>query len=297
MLHTLLLTFPVVLCAGCDTNGERAGLPAFTDSCHTVQTPIRLPDAVRETSGLAVSGANEGVLWTHNDRGHDPVLHAISAEGTLLGSVTVSGALLIDWEDIDAAPCASGTCLYIADIGDNDGSRESITIYEVPEPSPDDRSTVAARALHARYPDRPHNAESMFVLGGDLYVVTKGDDGPIAVYRLPKAQHGQPGAVLERVREAMVRPESRTDRVTGASASPDGRSVAIRSYGSLYIYAAEALVGGGETAPLVIDLRQLGESQGEGVAIRDDGTVWLSSEAEGGDASPSLARLSCALPQ
>lgn len=297
MLHTLLLTFPVVFCAGCDTNSDRARVAAFSDSCHTMQAPIRLPDAVRETSGIAVSGANEGVLWTHNDRGNDAVLHAISVEGALLGSVVVSGAALVDWEDIAAAPCASGMCLYIADIGDNDGSRESITIYEVPEPSPGDGSTAAARALHARYPDGPHNAESLFILGGDLYIVTKGDDGPIAVYRLLKSQQGEPGAVLERVREAMAQPQGRTDRVTGASASPDGRRIAIRSYGSLYIYGADALVGGGETAPFVVDLRHLGEPQGEGIAIRDDGTVWLSSEAENSDASPSLTRLGCMLPQ
>jgi hypothetical protein len=298
MLHTLLLAFPVMLCAGCDLQSEVAQVPVFGDSCHTIQSAVRLPAAVSETSGLAVSGVDPDLLWTHNDRGNDPVLHAVSAQGTLLGSVTVKGAELIDWEDIDAAPCASGTCLYIADIGDNDGARESVTIYEVAEPAPGDRSTATARALHARYPDGPHNAESIFILpGGDLYVVTKGDDGPIAVYRLAKSQQGAPGAVLELVREAMTEPRGRADRVTGAAASPDGSRVAIRSYGSLYIYAVDALVGGSETAPLVIDLQSLGEPQGEGVAIANDGTVWLSSEAEDGDASPLLSRLSCPVPQ
>lgn len=296
MFHTLLLIFPAVFCSGC-MNDSSARMSVAADSCHTAQMSVRLPEAVRETSGLAVGSASGEVLWTHNDRGNDAVLYAISTGGALLGSVAVTGAELIDWEDIDAAPCASGMCLYIADIGDNDGARESITIYEVPEPAPDDRATAAARAFHARYPDGPHNAESLFILGGDLYIVTKGDAGPIAVYRLPKSQQGTTGAVLERVRQAMAQPDGRMDRITGASASPDGRHVAIRSYGSLYIYAADALTGGGETAPLVIDLSYLGEPQGEGVALRDDGTVWLSSEAEDGDASPLLARLSCTLSQ
>jgi hypothetical protein len=298
MLHALLLMFPVVLCAGCDLQRDVAHMPVLADSCSAVQPAMRLPAMVSETSGLAVSGVDPEILWTHNDRGNDPVLHAVSAQGALLGSVMVNGAELIDWEDIDAAPCASGTCLYIADIGDNDGARESVTIYEVAEPSPGDRSTATARALHARYPDGPHNAESIFILpGGDLYVVTKGDDGPIAVYRLAKSQQGAAGAVLELVREAMAQPRGRADLVTGAAASPDGSRVAIRSYGSLYIYAVDALVGGGETTPLVIDLQSLGEPQGEGVAIANDGTVWLSSEAEDGDGSPLLSRLSCPVPQ
>jgi hypothetical protein len=297
MLHSLLLTLPFVFCTACDIPGNRAQMPAFADTCHALQSVARLPDAVRETSGLAASSANPRVLWTHNDRGNGALLHAVSTEGALLGSVAVSGAESIDWEDIDAAPCASGTCLYIADIGDNDGVRETVTIYEVAEPSPGGGATSAARALHARYPDGPHNAESIFILrDGTIYIVTKGDDGPIAVYRLPKSQQEQV-AVLERVREVMAQPDGRQDRVTGAAASPDGSRVAIRSYTSLYVYAADALLGGGDAAPMKIDLRSLGEPQGEGVAISSDGTVWLSSEAEDGDASPMLSRLTCPLPQ
>ena len=33
-----------------------------------------------------------------------------------------------------SAPCGNGSCLYIADIGDNDAKRKEVTIYRVPEP-------------------------------------------------------------------------------------------------------------------------------------------------------------------
>lgn len=301
VLHTFLLALPVLLCTGCDIHGDPDGREAAAaDTCRTVQMGIIMPQVTHETSGLAVSGRDPEVFWTHNDRGNEAHLYAVRSDGTLASQVIVGGAEHVDWEDIERAPCASGTCLYIADIGDNDGSRESMTIYEVPEPELAGDVTVQARALHARYPDGPHNAESIFILpGGDLFIVTKGDDGPVALYRYPAAARGAgAGAVvvLERVREAMARPENRLQRVTGASASPDGRHVAIRTYGALFIHAADSLVGAGEAVPIsTIDLRPLQEPQGEGVAITNDGTVWLSSEAAG-DGAPQLARLGCTLP-
>ena len=294
-MHTLLLTFPLLLCTACDA--PRHGPPTpQSQACATIDAGTTLPAQVHETSGLALSSADATVLWTHNDRGHEPILYAVADDGALRGTVAVTGVAPVDWEDMEAAPCASGRCLYIADIGDNDTAREHITIHEVTEPAPgDDRA--AARAMHARYPDGAHNAEAMFMLpGGDVYIVTKGDDSPPALYRYPAGMRARQDVVLERIRGPMAQPQQRRDYITGAAATPDGRWVAIRTYGALHIYTAADLLNGAGGASITVDLTQLGEPQGEGVAIGDDGTVWLSSEAEGGGA-PRLARLSCVLPE
>ena len=294
-MHTLLFTFPLLLCTACD--GQRHDPPApAAQVCRTIEAGVALPAQVRETSGLAVS-STATVLWTHNDRGHDPVVYAVAAEGGLRGTVAVTGVAPVDWEDIEAAPCASGRCLYIADIGDNDTARGHVTIYEITEPALDD-DRAAARAMRARYPDGARNAEAMFMLpGGDVYIVTKGDDSAPALYRFPATMRARGDVVLERVRGAMGQPQQRRDYITGAAATPDGRWVAIRTYGALHIYAAADLLSGTGSASITMDLVPLGEAQGEGVAIADDGTVWLSSEAEGGGAAPRLARLRCTLPE
>jgi hypothetical protein len=40
--------------------------------------------------------------------------------------------------------------------------------------------------MYAKYPDRPRDAEALIVLPkGDMFVVTKGEDGPSYVYRIP----------------------------------------------------------------------------------------------------------------
>jgi hypothetical protein len=98
----------------------------------------------------------------------------------------VTGAEVVDWEDIALGPCPSGNCLYIGDIGDNNASRSSITIYRTPEPAPNATATDQVETMHAKYPDRPRDAEALIVLPkGDMFVVTKGEDGPSYVYRIP----------------------------------------------------------------------------------------------------------------
>lgn len=75
--------------------------------------------------------------------------------------------------------------IAVADIGDNDATRSHVTIYRVPEPSPRDAETAVSEAFHATYPDGPHDAEAFFVTDAGLFIVTKGDRGPVALYRFP----------------------------------------------------------------------------------------------------------------
>lgn len=204
---------------------------------------------------------------------------------------------MADWEDMEAGACDAGACLYIGDIGDNGADRERITIYRVPEPDPGASETSRVAALHARFPDDARDAEGLFLLpSGELFVVTKGRRGAVELYRYPSPQRPGQTVVLERVRELFPEPEDGDDRVTGATASPDGRWVGIRTYRNLYLYRAADLVGSGAAEPTVIDLSPLGEPQGEALAIAGDGTVWLSSEAENSRDQPRLARLQCTFP-
>jgi hypothetical protein len=113
--------------------------------CRIMSRLSLLPD-LPEASGLAASRRTPGVLWAHNDSG-DPFVFALTATGGVKGRVFVTGARVWDWEDIAVGPCANGTCLYIADIGDNDRRRQSVTIYRTPEPAPGDAQTERVEVL------------------------------------------------------------------------------------------------------------------------------------------------------
>jgi hypothetical protein len=266
-------------------------------ACRVVDAGRPLPKEARESSGLARSRRDPTILWTHNDAGNEPVLLAVDAGGALAGQVRLEGATLEDWEDIAVGPCSGGHCLYVGDIGDNEAVRRSITVYRVEEPAPDAASAGPATAMRAKYGDGARDAEALFVIGSRVYIVTKGRTGPIELYRYPATTGGSEVGTLEKLGVLLPAPKSSADRVTAAAASPDGRWVGIRTYRTLHLYRAAALTddAGAREAAITMDLRPLKEAKGEGLAIADDGTVWLSSEAEK-KSPPRLARLECVLP-
>jgi len=272
--------------------------PAYQDSaCRPTGKSLALPVEVRETSGLARGRRDPNVLWTHNDSGFEPVLYALNTEGRILGRVRVQGATLVDWEDIAAGPCPGGSCLFIADIGDNGRAREFVTVYSVPEPAVDARTTAQARQFRLRFPDGAQDAEAMFILpSGALYLVSKGRHGAIRLYRAPEGYESGSVATLEAVKELWPTPQDERNRVTSATATPDGKWVAIRTYRTLYVYPAAELVAGRPSTPMRVDLAPLREKQGEGLTATDDGTVWLTSEAERKKDVPSMSRLECRFP-
>lgn len=280
----------VALLVGCSPGVEAP------EECRIVQELTELPDGLHESSGVAVSRAHDGVIWTHNDSGGDPEVFAVRAGGELVGRVAIEGARARDWEDMALAPCPAGTCLYIADVGDNNARRQEIGVYRVPEPDPGSERSLPAEYFPARYPDGPRDAEAVFVTSDSgVHLITKGRDGPVELFRYP--QPLQPGetVTLEPIRTLAVGPQSLAEQVTGASASPSGQHVAIRSYKRLRIWRTDVLLSGEGEPVLSVDLTPVGEAQGEAVALLDGGSVVLTTEGGFPGANGMIAMLACGI--
>jgi hypothetical protein len=79
---------------------------------------------VPESSGIVASRVNADIFWTHNDSGSGPTVWAFrlsaadraAGAARRMGSVQLSGASSVDWEDIAAGP---GNRIYVFDGGDN----------------------------------------------------------------------------------------------------------------------------------------------------------------------------------
>jgi hypothetical protein len=250
-----------------------------------------------ESSGVAVSRAHPGVLWSHNDSGDGPYLYATDLRGRDRGFLLVPGATAVDWEDMALGRCPTrrGSCLYLADTGDNLEARPSVTVYAVPEPDPPIargdtlRTTAAPAVVRIRYPDGAHDVEAIYVSPRDsaLYLVSKGRSGGIRVYRVSRAQWSAQEVVTPALVQTLgVRPNAEAGQlVTGAAIRPDGRVVALRTYGEIYLYTP---IVGGRLAPArerPCDIAGL-EVRGGGEAIDflDDSTLVLTSE--GGSRNP-----------
>lgn len=280
----LILT--VVIAAGAITGEWYAAATEQRDEvgCKRMGSLLPLP-GLPEASGVAPSRRTGGVLWALNDSG-DPELVAVGTDGSLKGRVRITGANVQDWEALSSAQCNGRGCLYIGDIGDNNASRKSITVYRVAEPAVGDKETAPVETFTATYPDNPHDAEALFVgPDGELTILTK--EKPSALYRFPAPLRAGTTVTLESA--GMLPIES----VTDAASSRDGEWIAVRTDAELFFFRREELVLGAHGTP--VKLEKVGEPKGEGVAIGENGRVYLVGE--GKQQQPgTLATLECSYP-
>ncbi len=261
MLVAVLAAVGTTDAAGVEEGPESRPAFTFTD------------DDITESSGLV---ARDGLVFTVNDSGGGPVLYAVDADtGQTVAITTYSSGEVVDVEALAPGP---GGALWVADIGDNAEERSTIDVYRVVplaesgqrEDALDGEGAVIAEDVTAEryrlaYPDSAHDAEALLVHPdtGRVHVVTKSPTGG-TVYAAPASL--DPGSVnqLREVGEVQ-------GLVTDGSFFPDGEHVMVRSYGRGNVY----------TFP---ELRHLGnvrlprQRQGEGLAVDEDGRIYLSTE-------------------
>ena len=235
---------------------------------------------VSESSGVAASRRQPGILWTLNDSGHGPWLYATDTLGRALGAFEVSGARNFDWEAIALGPCGRRDCLYIADTGDNAQDRKSATIYRVPEPTiPAGRArTDRAVMLEFRYPRGRWDVEATFVDGtGAVYLITKSRGTAPTLYRLgPEAWKARDLVTAEALGKLPIDTRPLGNLVTDAALSPSGTRVAVRTYLAIYLFdrSDDARL---RATGIACDAAGL-QLQGEGLSWLSDRELVLTSE-------------------
>ena len=267
---------------------------ADESDCSLDGPPISLPGALSETSGVAAGIRNPSLVWTHNDRGNRPVLYAVDRDGQIHARIELNQPN-DDWEDVARGRCDLGACLYVAGTGDNEERRDIISFYRLAEPEGEGDRRVESERYRMVLPDGPRDIEAMYVLPTDqIFFVTKGRNHPVTIYRYPSPLRSEGVVTLVEVQRLTAGPVAPPRMVTGASATLDGGTVAIRTYESLEFFdvtGGEELLESGVGR---VDLRTLREFQGEGVGFGANGAIVLSSESVGGS-RPSLTFLSCSL--
>lgn len=252
--------------------------------------------AVTESSGLAASRRNPGLLWTHNDSGDGPFLYCLDLGARRCGVWRVTGAQALDWEDIAAGPGPrpGEPYLYVGDIGDNRRDRGEVAIYRVAEPAaaPEDAattpelpvSTAPVEAIRLSYPDGPHDAEALLVhpQSGDLFLVTKEPSGEALVYRAAAPLGGGDRQTLALAGSIRIpgEPGSGVVLVTAGDIAPDGRRLALATYARAYELVLPRrprrpfeAIWEQPLTPVELGLRV----QGEALAYRLDGLALLAT--------------------
>ena len=305
LINSLTLSLVVLLATGCRNNTtypaeERGGYSRqqIGELSKEYGPPVHLADledkAIRESSGIVASHSNPDLFWTHNDSGGGPILFAVDRRGRTQATWSVTGARAVDWEAIAIAPGTrpGSAFLYVGDIGDNSGRRREIVVYRVPEPlvAPSGTATTKSapqktepvEAIHLRYPDGKHDAESLAVhpASGDLYVITKTRSMTTgaAVYKLTPPFSLSSVNTLKKVADISI-PGLFPGMITAADISPDGRKVIMCDYfNGFELNLSEGSGGFNDIWKEKIAIIRLGlRPQGEAICYRLDGRAIVAT--------------------
>jgi hypothetical protein len=190
-----------------------------------------------EASGIVISLANPGYLWSHEDKNNTNEIFLIDrATGATVASYALTGIFNRDWEDIEIGPGPEPgkTYIYLGEIGDNDRVYRDYKIYRFEEPVFEEshrgkKNAIANDAIDTitfTYPDRlRHDVETLLLdpWTKDLFLVTKRDFFSI-IYVLPYPQSTEENNRPIRVGEFPF------TRAVGGNISSDGKELLIKTY-------------------------------------------------------------------
>jgi len=251
------------------------------------KTTYKQPEVLIENSGVVYWN---GLLWQHNDGGHEPLLYAMDTLGNeIRHRIKIAGVSNVDWEDI----AQDEAFIYIGDFGNNQhGSRTDLTIYRIAKSSIAQTvgdTSVSAEIITFRYEDQPvppqpvagnktdFDCEAMIARQGRLFLFTKQwASKQTTIYALPAT----PGSHTA-VRKATFDSEG---LITGADIRPDGRQIALCGYSMLgnrflillYDYPEDHFFAGNKRR-----INLTGVFQTESVAFGPQGQLYLGSESFG----------------
>lgn len=251
-----------------------------------------------ETSGLAASILNPGVLWAHNDSGDSARLFALGTDGRSLGQVVLDGANFIDAEDIAVATCPdrSGPCLYLADTGDNGLSASEVALYIIPEPLVDPidgvevDSTDVYQRIRFQYAGGPVDAEALAVEpdGSRAYIFEKRHADSVRVFALDapfSEQSIATATVMTEFAPPGIAFVNHGRSITAADLHLSGTRLLVRVYSGIYEYrfgSGQSVHDLASVQPTLITLGPLSEPQGEALSYDETGQQIFSVSEDTG---------------
>lgn len=224
-----------------------------------VVSRLQDPEIV-EASGLVV---RDGLIVTHNDSGDTGRVFVVDPRN----GETVGATAWGEAEDVEAVAPAGEGSVWVGDIGDNVTERESVTVRRVPVGRGDRTVAAGNPAYSLVYPDGPHDAEALLTVPdtGRLLVATKQVLGGV-LYAAPERLDPQRPNRLRPLADVM-------GLVTDGAFFPDGRHLVLRNYERATVYSYPGL-------DVVGSFRLPSQPQGEGIAVDEQGEVYLSSEGQ-----------------
>jgi len=237
-----------------------------------------------ELSGLAVTGNGYVTINDGSDDARHRRIFYLTSRCAVSRTVSYPSRPR-DTEDLAVAQ--DGT-LWVADIGDNSRSRETIGLWKL-------APGAAKPVLHRfSYPDGPHDAEALVLNGDGTPVIVTKDPFTAGLY-VPAATSRSGATTALRQAGSLSIPGTSTSNpygmagrlvITGGATAPDGTKVALRTYADAFEFpVTDGDVIGAITTGTAVKTALPDEPQGESLAYTADGASLLTvSETAGAPA-------------
>lgn len=201
----------------------------------------RLPSKLNENSGIELM--ESGGIWLIEDHGNRDHLYGLNFQGEVIRELKIRNGGNVDWEDLAQDPKGN---LYIGDFGNNDNVRRNLVIYRIPSPARAEDPSIRAEKIKFSYPEQKNfppsierrlfDAEAFFYWDNQLYIITKNRSRPFTgeayFYRVPAT----PGKYQAQLLDTLVPcTDPKNCIITAADISPDGKMLALLSYGRLFL--------------------------------------------------------------
>ena len=247
---------------------------------------IELPKEINETSGLEIINNN---FITHNDSGGDPVVYEFNQNGVIINRYNINGDSgynleNVDWEDLGA----DGEYLYIADTGNNFGTRKDLKIIKA-DPS---NNFQAVNEINISYKDQESflpklrhkfDAEGLTIIDDQIALFSKDRDSlNTDIYFIPTN-----GGPLSSINTFNVKA-----LITGADYDNNLGLLALISYdsdGNQYIILFPNFNPKGKNSFKKFKI-PIDKSQMESIKIINKNEFWITSEDEG-SGHPTLFKI------
>lgn len=221
--------------------------PATFDTCDEcsktsfeITEIAQLPDEIKESSGAVVFNQ---LLFTNSDSGNEPSLYGVGSpfieEPAVKGFIQFSDSIVNnDWEDltIDTA-----SFIYIGDFGNNTNERSDLSIVKFDPLRNSSERIFFTYEDQTEFPpkkrkERNFDCEAFFWANDTLFLFSKNKGAEkVKVYALPDS----PGSHVAKV----VGTLSLDYPITSADISPDGKTMALLTYGKIFLYSLQRTGG------------------------------------------------------
>jgi hypothetical protein len=238
-------------------------------------------DRLVELSGMTATDDGFVVVNDSSEDASRERIFFLDGQCELRDSQPYSGNGPRDPEDLGLAP--DGRTLVIADIGDNDKVRNTVSLWTMPV---DGSEPPALNRL--TYPDGKHDAEALLFDGQGTPIIVTRESGKAGLYSPSGPLQAGTGQGVPMVKRGEVTwPKTTTTNeflgplaklvITGGATAPGATKVVLRTYADAFEWdvtngdVIAALTG---TEPRATPLR--GEPRGEAITYSPDGASFLT---------------------